>query len=112
VRADPGIGGIRRELRADDRDDLRDGGRRQLRGDASDVGARHGDGDRLPGAGQQLGRRDGLPRRAVEPPLALFGDDEDHAITLASSRSFRTSAAAASAADPFSISVCLVLTGW
>ena len=87
--------------------DLR--GRQLLRGGARVRGAaEHEHLDRPPPAccaaaiGSQLAR--------FSAAVALFGDDQDH-MTRASSRSARTSAAAASWEDPSSIRVCLVFSG-
>ena len=87
-----------------DGDDLLDLGSRELRGDAADAGSRNQHRDRAVAAGhrrQLLRGDDGFPGRAIELPVTvLFGDDEDHAITRASSRSRRTSSLAASAGEP------------
>ncbi len=44
-------------------------------------------------------------------PSRLFGDDENHQITLASSRSTRTSSFAASAGEPPIMRVCFDFSG-
>ena len=110
VRVDPAVGGVGVQRGAGDGDDLGDGGGRKVGRDAGDVSA--GNADDHGGTGRQVLRGgDGFPRRAIELAAALLGDDEDHAITRASSRSFLTSVAAASDAEPASISVCFVFSG-
>ncbi len=53
----------------------------------------------------------GLPAGPVQGPALLFGDDQNHEITRASSRSAATSALAASAGLPPIICVCLRFSG-
>src|SRR5262245_44495159 len=62
--------------------------------------------------GSQLLRAgDGFPGRPIELSVALFGDHENHWITLASSRRERTSSFAASAAEPEIMCVFLAFSG-
>lgn len=69
---------------------------------------RHFNGDAL--AGQLLGGRHGLPAGAIQLVVPLFRNDENHS-TRASSRSRRTSSAAASAGEPPIITVCFAFCG-
>ena len=110
MRGDPAVGGVAGKSGRSDRDDLGNVGRRDLGRRACHVAAGDGHDDRL-ASREVLRGRDGFPRGAVEGAVPLLGDDEDHAITLASSRSLRTSVEAASAADPVMISVCFVFCG-
>jgi hypothetical protein len=110
MRGDPAVGGVPGKSGRGDRHDLGDVGRRDLGRRPCHVAAGDGNGDRL-ASREVLRSGDGFPRGAVERAIPLLGDDEDHAITLASSRSLRTSVEAASTADPVMISVCLVFCG-
>jgi hypothetical protein len=111
-RGDVAIGRVGLEGRALDRDHLGDAGDRDLGSRGGCVRARAGqrDRDRL-AAGELLHRRHRFPGGAIQLAAALFADDEDHAITRASSRSRRTSSFAASAADPWISCVFLLFSG-
>src|SRR5207249_12080808 len=85
--------------------------RRDFRGRRS-VSARHQDDERqLSGRAELLRGGDRLPRRPIQFSIPLFGDDQNHHITRASSRSLRTSSFAASAAEPPMLCVFLALSG-
>ena len=106
----PAVGGVRGQRWTGDGDHFSDGGGGQTRRDAGDITA--GDADDNGRTGRQVLRGcDGFPRRPTERAVALLGDDQNHAITRASSRSFLTSVAAASEAEPASISVRFVFSG-
>ena len=91
-----------------DDDHLVDGRRRKLGRDGVDAGSEDRD---LDGRAGLLSGSNRFPRRAIERPIALLGDDKSHERTLASSRSFATSCLAASAAEPEIICVCLAFSG-
>src|SRR5262249_8085425 len=81
--------------------DLFDLGGSEFAGDRRRARARNRNRDwRAADASQLLGSGNGFPRGAVQLAVALFGNDEDHWTTRASSRSLRTSSFAASAGDP------------
>jgi len=91
-----------------DRDDFFHLRRRQLARDVSDAAARDEHGDV---AVHLLRCGNRFPRRAIELPVALFGNDDDHGITRTSSRSLRTSSFAASAGEPPMICVFFPFSG-
>ncbi len=107
-RHDVAVRGVLRERGRIDDDDLGRFGGRQLGGERVDRGSRERDLHRAAG---RLRGGDRLPRRAIQLAFALFCHHQDHEITLASSRSFCTSALAASAGEPCSICVCLPFSG-
>ena len=101
---------VETELLVLDGDDFRNRGRRQFAGDAGDRLAEHRNLHRQLAAGELLRGRHGLPAGAIELAVLLFRNDENHR-TLASSRSRRTSSAAASADEPPIITVCFDFCG-
>ena len=100
-----GVLGERRMLHGEDFVHCRDG---ELLRHAVHVRSEDGDLDRPAGL---LRRGDGLPAGAIEHALPLFRDDQNHQITLASSRRRMTRTFAASTADPEIIWVCLPFSG-
>src|SRR5262249_45221809 len=106
------VGGVRFERRVLDRQDF--GGLRGSGGGPHTRGVRARDEDggrRSWSLGPPLRADDRLPRGAIEFAVALLGNDENHAMTRASSRSFRTSSFAASAGDPSMSWVFLPFSG-
>ena len=74
-RRDVAVGRVLGERRRVDDDDLRDVGGGELRRGRVDARPEHRDPDRSAGL---LRRGDRLPRGAIQLPVALLGDDEDH----------------------------------
>ena len=109
-RGDERVRRIHRQRLSAHREHLFHAGLRQLGGHGGDVGPAHGNLDGGCSVGQLLRRGDGLPARAVELALFLFGNDQNHR-TLASSRRRLTSSCAASAGDPPIMTVCLAFCG-
>jgi len=107
-RGDVPVERVRRERRRLDAQHLRHPGGRQVGGGRRGLGAQDRDGHRPAGL---LRRRDSLPAGLVERAALLFGDDENHEITRASSRSAATRAFAASAGLPPIICVCFRFSG-